>query len=147
MTLGNAAAARVRMTVRCKECRHQVEPDPAEMAARYGAETPVLDWRERLVCSRCGGAAGRYGGKRNQAAVAGGALANEPSCSAGGLPCRCRGAGPQLRRLPLRRSAEDPKNDREDVSNCGKQEYVARERPPAPRSDRVDPCKHDRPPA
>jgi hypothetical protein len=21
------------------------------MAARYGAETPVLDWRERLVCS------------------------------------------------------------------------------------------------
>ena len=27
---------------------------PAEMAARYGAETPVLDWRERLVCSRCG---------------------------------------------------------------------------------------------
>jgi hypothetical protein len=45
MTLGNAAAARVRMIVRCKECRHQVEPDPAEMAARYGAETPVLDWR------------------------------------------------------------------------------------------------------
>jgi hypothetical protein len=29
------------------------EPDPAKMAARYGAETPVLDWRERLVCSRC----------------------------------------------------------------------------------------------
>jgi hypothetical protein len=25
------------------------------MAARYGAETPVLDWRERLVCSGCGG--------------------------------------------------------------------------------------------
>ena len=24
----------------------QVEPDPAEMAARYGAETTVLDWRE-----------------------------------------------------------------------------------------------------
>jgi hypothetical protein len=28
--------------------------DPAEMAARYGAETSVLDWRERLVCSRGG---------------------------------------------------------------------------------------------
>jgi hypothetical protein len=54
MTLGNAATARVRLIVWCKECRHQVEPDPAEMAARYGAETPVLDWRERLVCSRCG---------------------------------------------------------------------------------------------
>jgi hypothetical protein len=24
------------------------------MAARYGAETPGLDWRERLVCSNCG---------------------------------------------------------------------------------------------
>jgi hypothetical protein len=33
----------------------KVEPDPAEMAARYGAETPVLDWGERLVCSRGGG--------------------------------------------------------------------------------------------
>jgi len=34
--------------------RRRVEPDPAEMAARYGAETPVLDWRERLVCFKCG---------------------------------------------------------------------------------------------
>jgi hypothetical protein len=25
------------------------------MAARYGAETSVLEWRDRLVCSRCGG--------------------------------------------------------------------------------------------
>jgi hypothetical protein len=44
----------VRLIVWCRECRHQVEPDPAEMAARYGAETPVLDWRERLVWSKCG---------------------------------------------------------------------------------------------
>ena len=55
MTLGNAAAARVRLIVWCKDCQHQVEPDPAEMAARYGAETPLLDWRGRLACSRCGG--------------------------------------------------------------------------------------------
>jgi hypothetical protein len=54
MTLGNAAAARVRLIVWCKDWRHQVEPDPAEMAARYGAETPVLDCGERLVCSGCG---------------------------------------------------------------------------------------------
>jgi hypothetical protein len=27
---------------------------PAEMARRYGPETPVPDWRERLVCSRYG---------------------------------------------------------------------------------------------
>jgi hypothetical protein len=24
------------------------------MPARYGADTTVSDWRERLVCSRCG---------------------------------------------------------------------------------------------
>ena len=50
----NAAVARVRLFVWCKGCQHQVEPDPAEMATRYGAETSVLDWRERPVCSKCG---------------------------------------------------------------------------------------------
>jgi hypothetical protein len=45
MTLGNAAAVRVWLIVWCKECQHQVEPDPAEMATRYGAGTAVLDWR------------------------------------------------------------------------------------------------------
>jgi hypothetical protein len=55
MTLGDAAAAQVRLIVWCKACQHQVEPDPAEMAARYGADTSVLDWREKLVCSKCGG--------------------------------------------------------------------------------------------
>jgi hypothetical protein len=55
MTLGNAAPAQVRLIVWCLECRHQVEPDPVEMAERYGAETSVPDWHERLVCGRCGG--------------------------------------------------------------------------------------------
>jgi Zn finger protein HypA/HybF involved in hydrogenase expression len=54
MTLGNAAAARVRLIVWCRDCRHRVEPDATEMAERYGAETTVPDWRERLVCSQCG---------------------------------------------------------------------------------------------
>jgi hypothetical protein len=54
MPLGNVATARVRLIVWCKECGRQVEPDPAEMAERYGAETTVLNWRERLVCSGCG---------------------------------------------------------------------------------------------
>ena len=52
MTLGAAAACGVRLIVWCKACRHQVEPDPAEMDQQYGGETTVLDWRERLVCSR-----------------------------------------------------------------------------------------------
>ena len=38
------------------------------MAARYGAETPVLDWRERLGCSRCSQPAGRYGCEQGQVA-------------------------------------------------------------------------------
>ena len=54
MTLGNAAAARVRLIVWCKACGHRAEPHPAEIAQRYGAETVVLDWRDRLVCSHCG---------------------------------------------------------------------------------------------
>jgi hypothetical protein len=67
MTLGAAAAAQVRLMVWCKACQHQVEPDPAEMAARYGGDTSVLDWRERLICFRCGQAAGRYSRDRDQA--------------------------------------------------------------------------------
>jgi hypothetical protein len=55
LTLGNAAAARVRLIVWCKACQHQVEPDAAEIAERYGAATAVLDWRDRLACSHCGG--------------------------------------------------------------------------------------------
>jgi hypothetical protein len=43
----------VRLIVCCLDWRHQVEPDPAETAGRYGAETTVPDWRERLVCSQC----------------------------------------------------------------------------------------------
>ena len=54
MTLGNAAAARVRLIVWCLDCRHQVEPNPAAMAERYGAEMSVPDWHKRLVCGPCG---------------------------------------------------------------------------------------------
>ena len=54
MTLGNAAAARVRLIVWCKDCRHQIEPDPAAMAERYGAATTVPEWHERLRCSMRG---------------------------------------------------------------------------------------------
>jgi hypothetical protein len=41
MTLGGAAAAQVRLIVWCKDCAHQVEPDPAEMAERCGAGTQM----------------------------------------------------------------------------------------------------------
>jgi hypothetical protein len=54
MTLGKAAAARVRLIVWWQGVRPPVEPDAAEMAERYGADMTVPEWRERLVCSRCG---------------------------------------------------------------------------------------------
>ena len=53
MTLGNAAAAWVRLIVWCRDCGRQVEPDPGEMAERYGAETTVIDWHARVACSAC----------------------------------------------------------------------------------------------
>ena len=48
-------AAQVRLIVWSKDCGYQVEPDPVAMAARYDANTSVLDWHKRLVCSQCGG--------------------------------------------------------------------------------------------
>jgi Zn finger protein HypA/HybF involved in hydrogenase expression len=54
MTLGGAAAACVRFIIWCLDCRHQIEPDPAAMAQRYGAEMTVPEWRGRLVCGQCG---------------------------------------------------------------------------------------------
>ena len=44
----------MRLIVWCLDCHHQVEPDPAEMVERYGAETTVSDWHSRLVCSEYG---------------------------------------------------------------------------------------------
>jgi hypothetical protein len=54
-TLGSTAAAGARLVVWCRACGHRAEPGPAEQARRYGADTPVLDWHKRLVCSQCGG--------------------------------------------------------------------------------------------
>jgi Zn finger protein HypA/HybF involved in hydrogenase expression len=54
-TLGSTAAASARIIVWCRDCRHQVEPDAAELVQRYGADTPVREWHKRLVCSQCGG--------------------------------------------------------------------------------------------
>ena len=54
MTLGNAATARVTLVVWCLDCGHKSEPDPAEMARRYGREMTVPDWRCRLVWGECG---------------------------------------------------------------------------------------------
>ena len=64
MTLGNAAKAKVRVILWCEACARQVEPDPGEMAARYGADTSVLEWRQRLVCSALRKPKGRCSSQR-----------------------------------------------------------------------------------
>ena len=69
MTLGNAEASRVRLIVWCKACGHQVEPDAAEQARRYGAEPAVPEWRERLACSVCGSRDSLHGRWRHRATV------------------------------------------------------------------------------
>jgi hypothetical protein len=66
MTLGNAAKAELRLIVWCRSCGHRDEPNPAELAQRYVADTPVSEWRERLVCSRCDGWECRARGERDQ---------------------------------------------------------------------------------
>ena len=38
MTLGNAAAAGMRLIMWCLDCGRQVEPDPARMVTHFGAE-------------------------------------------------------------------------------------------------------------
>jgi hypothetical protein len=67
MTLGSAAAAHVRLIVWCQGCRLQIEPDPAEQAERYGANTAVLEWRDRLVCSKLLEPRDRHGGDGKKA--------------------------------------------------------------------------------
>ena len=54
-TLGSTLAAHLCLIVWCKACRHQVEPDVAEQAERYGAELALPDWAARLRCTECGG--------------------------------------------------------------------------------------------
>jgi hypothetical protein len=44
-TLGSTAEAHARLIVWCRDCRYQVELDPAGMAERYGAELSVPDWQ------------------------------------------------------------------------------------------------------
>src|SRR3954454_19593318 len=53
-TLGSTARAHLLLRTWCRNCRHNVDIDPGEQAARYGAHLPVPEWATRLVCSRCG---------------------------------------------------------------------------------------------
>jgi hypothetical protein len=65
MTLGNAAAARVRLIVWCLDCHHQVEPDPADgRALRRQDDRPGLAQAARLRPVRQ--PAGRHGRHRDR---------------------------------------------------------------------------------
>ena len=54
LTIGQAAAAKVRLIVWCRACQHRFEPDTAEIALQHGATTTVLVWARRLRCTECG---------------------------------------------------------------------------------------------
>ena len=49
MKLGNIAGNYVHIIVWCKACQHQIEPDPAAMAAGYGGR----DVGARLARAAC----------------------------------------------------------------------------------------------
>jgi len=52
MPLSNAAAARVRLIVSCKECQHQVEPNPAESSCSVRRpKRPALGPVRRIALS------------------------------------------------------------------------------------------------
>jgi len=53
-TLGTTANAHLLLRVWCKDCRHEVDLDSADLAERYGADLPVPEWAARLACSQCG---------------------------------------------------------------------------------------------
>jgi hypothetical protein len=90
MTLGNAAAAHVRLIVWCKACGHRVERDPAEIPRRYGPETTVPDWRERLVCSRCAS-------HEIDMVVTGSNVAEKAKRASPDAPSSAEAAGPRVR--------------------------------------------------
>jgi hypothetical protein len=54
LTLGQAVAAKVRLTVWCKACLHRFEPATKELAEQHGVQLTVLAWAKRLRCSQCG---------------------------------------------------------------------------------------------
>ena len=53
-TLNSTAKMDLLLHTWCIRCQHQVDVDPGEQAARYGADLPVLEWGARLICSQCG---------------------------------------------------------------------------------------------
>src|SRR6185312_9428693 len=53
-TLGTSLAAGVRITITCRGCGHQAEPDLANHAFRFGESLELPTWAAHLVCSICG---------------------------------------------------------------------------------------------
>jgi hypothetical protein len=67
MTLGGAAAAQLRFIVWCKDYQHQVEPDPGEMAERYGAANSGARLARTAGLLEMRQPRNRYGFDRNKA--------------------------------------------------------------------------------
>jgi hypothetical protein len=60
ITLRSAVHRHMHLIAWCRICREQSAADPAKEMTRYGADYPVSEWRQKLVCPSCeakGGAA------------------------------------------------------------------------------------------
>jgi hypothetical protein len=67
--LGSTARAHLRLIVWCRDCRHQVEPDPAEMAERYGAGDDGARLRGEASVRPVRQPLGQHGGERDPLAA------------------------------------------------------------------------------
>jgi hypothetical protein len=82
--------AKLRLIVLVPRVRHQVEPDPFQLAQRRGPDTLVLDWRERRVCFLVRRPGGGFRGERDRGArgvLITWACAPVPLCSRRVWPC------------------------------------------------------------
>jgi hypothetical protein len=68
---GGLCAAHPKPPLLRPQGRHQAEPDIADLAARYGEGTTVIDWASRLRCSACDGREVEIRGQRRRQIASG----------------------------------------------------------------------------
>jgi hypothetical protein len=69
MTLGNAAAAQVRLLIWCDECQHRADIDLSELVAKLGPRLPGSRHPETLAMQRTSGPRREFCGERHDTIV------------------------------------------------------------------------------
>jgi len=111
-TLGSTAKAGLLLRTWCNRCRHLVDIDPDEQAARHGADLAVPEWGARLVCSRCGSRAVDFvvapQPARPRQVIHPGAGAAQAGAQRRYAQCAAGPADPAVQRRPERSGYPDP---------------------------------------